>query len=241
MTELSEERLLHLTNYIVHREQALDREMLPYGDPVDKDVLVFGAGHGTEVLWAIRHGAKSVLAIDIKEHSPAPLERALAQFDLTHDSYEFRTQNVHDTSAGTERFDLILSNGAFEHVHDLKGVMGAFRSLLKPSGRVAIVADSLWWSSNGGHIKRDPWEHLWLEPAELKQELHPFHWDVYCNQVNRMTTTDFIEALRAVGAVILQFQAQARPEPELTAGSVASDKGEGTRLGDRSVRIRDQL
>ena len=83
-------------------------------------------------------------------------------------AYEFREQNIHDTALTGEQYDLIVSNGVFEHVFDLKGVLGAFRPLLRPGGRVAIFADSLWYSSLGGHINREPWE---LDPTMFVEPL----------------------------------------------------------------------
>src|SRR5580698_10011924 len=121
--QLSEEQITQLTAYIIHRERALDRDLLPYGDPKGKDVLVFGCGYGNEVLWAVRHGARSVLAIDTSAGlSPVPFERALAERRMRFEAYEFRRENIHDTALTGEQFDLIVSNGVFEHIHDLKGV-----------------------------------------------------------------------------------------------------------------------
>jgi SAM-dependent methyltransferase len=205
--QLNDEQISTLTGYIIHRERALDRDLLPYGNPRGKDVLVFGCGYGNEVLWAARHGAKSVLAIDLTPGlSPVPFERALEECGLTYTDYEFRRENVHDTALTGEKFDLIVSNGVFEHILDLKGVLGAFRPLLNPGGRVAIFADALWYSSLGGHIGKGAWEHLWRPPDELKEEIAPKRWQVFCNQLNRMTTTDFIAAVSSVGMVVLQLK-----------------------------------
>jgi SAM-dependent methyltransferase len=204
--QLSDEQVVELKDYLIHRERMLDRDLLPYGDPRDKDILVFGSGVGNEILWAAKHGAKSVVALDLHEVSPAPLQLAMAEQEVTYDAYELRAQNIHDTALTGETYDLIVSNGVFEHVFDLKGVLAAFRPLLRPGGRVAIFADSLWYSSLGGHINRDPWEHLWRSPQELKPLLSNNRWRVLCDQLNRMTVVDFIEAVRSVGLLILQLK-----------------------------------
>ncbi len=205
--QLAEPEIERLKDYIIHREGALDRDLLPYGDPAGKDVLVFGCGYGNEVLWAARHGARSVLAIDTSAGlSPVPFERALAEQGIRFSNYEFRRQNIHDTALTREQFDLIVSNGVFEHVHDLKGVLSAFRPLLRAGGRAAIFADGLWCSSIGGHIPKGPWEHLWRDPRELRAELTDERWNVLCNQLNRMTATDFLDAVRSAGMLVLQFR-----------------------------------
>jgi len=55
MAALDEQQIEELTEYIIHREKALDRDLLPYGNPAGKDVLVFGSGYGNEVIRAARH------------------------------------------------------------------------------------------------------------------------------------------------------------------------------------------
>jgi SAM-dependent methyltransferase len=212
--QLSEEQITELTGYIIHREKWVDRHLLPYCNPAGKDVLVFGCGFGNEVLWAARHGARSVLALDLSPAlSPVPCRRAMQKLGITYDRYEFRRQNIHEMALTGERYDLIVSNSVFEHVMDLKGVLGAFRALLRPAGRVAIFSGSLWYSSIGGHIGEGPWEHISRSPAELKPELSARHWDVLCNQLNRMTVTDFLQAVRSVGMIVLQLRLG--PDPNL--------------------------
>lgn len=206
MAELNDEQVVELKDYLLHRERMLDRDLLPYGDPRGKDMLVFGSGIGNEILWAARHDARSVVAVDLYEVNPAPLQLAMEEEGVRYDAYEFRKQNIHDTALSGEQYDLIVSNGVFEHVFDLKGVLAAFRPLLRPGGRVAIFADSLWYSSLGGHINRDPWEHLWRPTAELKDLLPPKRWRVMCDQLNRMTVVDFIEAVRSTGMLIMQMK-----------------------------------
>jgi SAM-dependent methyltransferase len=205
-TQLDDPQVVELKDYLVHRERALDRDLLPYGDPKGKDILVFGAGIGNEILWAARHEARSVVAIDLHEVSQAPLELAMREQGISYDAFEFRKQSVHETALSGETYDLIVSNGVFEHVFDLKGVLTAFRPLLRPGGRVAIFADSLWYSSIGGHINREPWEHLWRSPQELKSLLPAKCWHVYCDQLNRMTAVDFLEAVRSVGMLVMQMK-----------------------------------
>jgi SAM-dependent methyltransferase len=210
--QLTAEQITELTAYIIRREKSLDRHLLPYCNPAGKDVLVFGCGFGNEVLWAARHKARSVLAIDLSPAlSPVPFQHAMQKLRINYDRYEFRRQNIHDTALSDERYDLIVSNSVFEHVMDLKGVLGAFRTLLRPEGRVVIFASSMWYSSNGGHIGKGPWEHLSRTPAELKPELSARHWDILCNQLNRMTVTDFLQAVRSAGMIVLQLRLGSDP------------------------------
>jgi SAM-dependent methyltransferase len=230
--KLPEEEIAELTAYIIQRERGLDRNLLPYGNPAGKDVLVFGSGYGNEVLWAARHRARSILALDLSPGlSPVPCERAMEQLGITCSDYAFRRQNIHDAALSGERYDLIVSNGVFEHVMDLKGVLAAFREVLRPGGRVAISADSLWYSSVGGHINGEPyggepWEHLWSTPQALHAKF-PARWKVLRDQLNRMTVTDFLDSVRSVGMIILQLDL--RRDPNLA------------RLSEYLPRIRRRL
>ena len=149
--QLTTEQIAELTAYVIRREKSLDRHLRPYCDPAGKDVLVFGCGFGNEVLWAARHKARSVLAVDQSAAlSPVPFRRALRELGMHYDPYEFRRQSIHETALAGERYDLIVSNSVFEHVTDLKGVLEAFRELLRPGGGdrhllgVALVLVDRW-------------------------------------------------------------------------------------------------
>lgn len=206
---LTEAAIVELADYVERRLNGLDRDLLPYGDPAGKDVLIFGSGLGNEVVWDATRKARSIIGIDLTLH-PEPLALVMQRRGLGDYPYELRQQNIHDLTLTDERFDLIMSNGVFEHVTDLKGVLEAHRRLLRPGGRVAIFADGLWYSSIGGHIRAAKWEHLWKPPTQLKAE-HGRHWPTWRDKCNRMTCEDFISALRAVGALILQYRMNADP------------------------------
>src|SRR4051794_10096368 len=99
------EQVEELKNYIIQRESSLDRDLLPYGNPEDKDVLVFGCGFGNEVLWAARHGARSVLAIDLSPAiSATPFEMAKKELGIEFEDYEFRREDVHETALTGDTF-----------------------------------------------------------------------------------------------------------------------------------------
>lgn len=123
-----EANMINMRDSLLHREKSLDRDLLPYGDPAGKDILVFGSGRGNEVLWAARHGAASVVAIDLVLQSPEPLRRAMEHAGVSYTNFEFRQENIHDTALRDENYDLIVSNGVFEHVLDLKGVLNRLSS-----------------------------------------------------------------------------------------------------------------
>lgn len=209
--QLSEEIIKTLKGYIVQREKGLDTALLPMGNPAGKDVLVFGCGLGNEILWCARHQAKSALGIDLSPPRQQPLDEVMAEQGYADFDYEMREVNVHDLALShPAQFDLIVSNGVFEHVMDLKGVLNAFRPLLRPGGRIAIYADGLWFSAIGGHLGRYDWEHLRMSPEEIKAAF-PDRWNAFRNHLNRMTTNDFLNAVRDVGLLVLQFKLRSDP------------------------------
>jgi cyclopropane fatty-acyl-phospholipid synthase-like methyltransferase len=91
-----------------------------------------------------------VVGLNLAKVDAGPLDRALTNHGLSGFRYEIRVPDVNDLALEDRRFDLIVSNGVFEHVLDMKGALEAFRRLLKSHGRVAIFADGLWYSSIGG-------------------------------------------------------------------------------------------
>jgi SAM-dependent methyltransferase len=211
--------------YILERVKGLDKALLPLGNPAGKDVLVFGCGLGNEMLWCARRGAKSALGVDLGTLRHEPLAALMADEGFGDFSYAMHECNVHDLALDHPgRYDLIVSNGVFEHVTDLKGVLNAFRPLLRPGGRIAIYADGLWFSAIGGHLGRCNWEHLTMSPHDIKTQF-PARWHAFKSNLNRMTSVDFLQAIRDVGAVVLQFHVRSDPYlsqlaplmPEITA------------------------
>lgn len=209
--ETAEQRLNRLKAYLIDREKGLDEVLLPLGDPKDKDVLVFGCGKGNELLWCARHGAKSALGIHLSPIYPDALEALLAARGQS--GFAWAMEQIDATDLALSRpgqFDLIVSNGVFEHVSDMRGALNAFRALLRPGGRIAIYADGLWFSGIGGHLGTDNWEHLWMSEAEIR-EAFPARWHAYKRHLNRMTCVDFMNAVRDVGALVLQFRFRSDP------------------------------
>lgn len=198
-------------DYLLQREAALDHTLLPLGHPAGKDVLVFGCGLGNEILWSASHGARSAVGIDLAPPRYQPLAGLMEERGLGDFPYSMHECDVHDLAIDHPgRYDLIVSNGVFEHVSDMKGVLNAFRALLRPGGRIAIYADGLWFSANGGHLGLSGWEHLWMSPEEIKTRF-PARWPAFKSRLNRMTAADLLQAIRDVGVLVLQFQVRSDP------------------------------
>jgi SAM-dependent methyltransferase len=207
--------------FLLDGQQHADYFLTPLADPVDKTVLVLGAGAGTDVLWALRHGAREVVGIDVLEQDPAALHAAAARYGVDADRASFHCLDLTAAASLGRRFDLVLSNNVFEHVADLRGAFAACAQVVQPGhGRVAIFSAPFYYSSNGSHLPTEPWEHLWAEPAALRAKLlaggrlpagHPLEvleLPEYLDReicLNRARLSDYLDALRPSGLACLQL------------------------------------
>lgn len=118
-----------------------------------RSVIDFGCGTGGEAIEAARHGARSVVGIDIR---PAILATATAAA---------RAAGVADrcrfVTGTNERADVILSVDGLEHYADPAGALAAMRGLVRDDGRVFLVFGPPWLHPLGGHLfSVFPWAHL---------------------------------------------------------------------------------
>lgn len=218
MERHSEAQRLH---FILAGQQHADCYLTPLADPAGKSVLVLGAGAGTDVLWALRHGAREVVGLDVLEQDPSAFRAAASQLGLDAGRVAFRCLDLTEAARLGRRFDLVLSNNVFEHVADLPGAFAACAEVVEPGrGRVAIFSAPLFYSSNGSHLPTDPWEHLWGDPAAAREKLlasgllPPHHalevldLTEYLDReicLNRARLADYLEAIRKSGLTFLHL------------------------------------
>lgn len=129
-----------------------------------KTVLDVGCGHGRLCIEIAMAGAKKVVGIDIDVpvldfarrnlQSRYPELQAVVSFECC------RIDVLLDNS-----FDLIVSKDAFEHILDLRGLLGNIRRCLKPGGHLYTGFGPLYHSANGYHDRMHfslPWGHLFI-------------------------------------------------------------------------------
>lgn len=207
--------------FLLAGQQHADYFLTPLADPADKTVLVLGAGAGTDVLWALRHGAREVVGIDVLEQDPGALIAAASRYGVEAGRASLRCLDLTEAARLGRRFDLVLSNNVFEHVADLTGAFAACAQVVEPGrGRVAIFSAPFYYSSNGSHLPTEPWEHLWGEPAALREKLlaggllperHPLEVldlpDYLDREIclNGKRLIDYLEAIRRSGLSFLQL------------------------------------
>lgn len=184
----------HRLTFILEGQQHCDHFLTPIADARGKRVLVAGSGAGPEMLWCIRHGAREVTGVDIAPQTADALRAACAQLHV-HAPFTMHQMAIEDATKLGRRFDLVLSNNVFEHVSDIPRSLHACAELVEPAGRIAIFTDPLFYSSAGSHLEHQPWEHLWGKIDGMD-----------AIALNRMRLTDFLEAIRASGLVLLNLR-----------------------------------
>lgn len=208
--------------FVLEGQRHADHFLSPIADPAGKEVLVVGAGAGTDVLWCLRHGAREVIGIDILEQDGEAVREAIDQLGLERPGrYSFHRLGAEEVDRLGRRFELVLSNNVFEHVGPLAEAFAACARVVEPDrGRLAIFTSPLYYSSAGSHLPTEPWAHLWADPEELRDALvagdrlppgHPLHrlpLDDYLHReigLNRMRLADFLAAAAAAGLVPIQL------------------------------------
>lgn len=205
-------------DYIVRFQRHCDRYLSKLADPAGKSVLVLGCGHGTEMLWSIRHGASEVVGVDVGPRSTGPLELAMSRYKLGArprpwrrrqpiPRYEILQMGAEDVESLRRQFDLVVSNNVFEHLPDVTAALGAARGVVRPgTGRIAIFTDPLFYSSHGSHLPVQPWEHLWSSQDRIEAQAPDAHsWRQY-STLNKMTLRDFVAAVEATNLVVLTLE-----------------------------------
>lgn len=220
----------HRLEYVLGHQRHCDTFLSKIADPRGRSVLVVGAGAGTEMLWALRQGAREVVGIDILPQDPAALALAIERLGLDDPGrFEILRLDVEDADALGRTFDLVLSNNVFEHVADPAAAFAACARLVRPGGRIAVFTDPLFHSSTGAHLPWEPWEHLWAERPIVDAAGDPI-------PLNRMRLGDFLEAIRAADLAILSLGViPDRHLGELPARLAARDFGRGLPLADLGV------
>ncbi|MBW4496819.1 MAG: class I SAM-dependent methyltransferase [Oscillatoria princeps RMCB-10] len=135
------------------------------------------------------------------------------------DKYNFFLGNIEDiTDEYYEKYDLVFSIAAFEHIHKFPLALDKMFLCLKPSGKLFSLFAPIWSSRNGHHIPKitdrdgkifefsnspiPPWGHLLMRPAELcdylysvtdKETADLITYYVYqSNHINRFFTEDYV-------------------------------------------------
>jgi 2-polyprenyl-3-methyl-5-hydroxy-6-metoxy-1,4-benzoquinol methylase len=125
-----------------------------------------------------QRGARRVLGVDIQSVDFARNQIA-ERYPEVSDSIEFR-QVASPREVGDERFDVVLSKNAFEHVENPEAYVADMARLLEPDGQLVIGFSALWKSPYGGHVQymtKLPWAHLLFPEQVVLRERKRFRPD----------------------------------------------------------------
>ena len=107
------------------------RKLLP--DFKDKHVLDLGCGYGWHCIYAMEHGASSVVGVDIS-HKMLEVAKEKTHFPQV----EYKCCAIEDVEFPEESFDVILSSLAFHYVADYEILVKKIYRILKSGGKLVL-------------------------------------------------------------------------------------------------------
>lgn len=134
----------------------------------NKHVLDIGAGACGKSVYYLKHGAKSVTAVDIVSDYKAEAEKFAAHHGVD-DRFSFTISDAADMPFEDNRFDSVIMNDAMEHVALPSRVLDEAFRVLKPGGRIYINFPP-YNHPYGAHLTDTiaiPWVHLFFDDKVL--------------------------------------------------------------------------
>src|SRR5690606_4815534 len=123
------------------------KKLLP--DFKDKRVLDLGCGYGWHCIYAMEHGASSVVGVDIS-HKMLEVAKEKTHFP----EVEYECCAIEDVDFPEESFDVILSSLAFHYIEDYEDLINNLYKMLKPNGTLIFtVEDRKSTRLNSSHVK----------------------------------------------------------------------------------------
>lgn len=134
------------------------RKLLP--DFKDKRVLDLGCGYGWHCIYAMEHGASSVVGVDIS-HKMLEVAKEKTHFPQV----EYKCCAIEDVEFPEESFDVILSSLAFHYVADYEILVKKIYRILKSGGNLVFTAYGTqdWYYNEKGEILHFPVDNYYYE------------------------------------------------------------------------------
>lgn len=157
------------------------KRMLP--DFHDKRVLDLGCGFGWHCRYAIEHGARSVVGIDISQKM---LDEARSRTET--DLIEYLCMPIEDIDFPPDSFDVVISSLAFHYIQSFEDIIGRIHRCLSQGGDFVFSVEHPIFTAQGSqdwyydHQKKAlhwPVDHYFREGARtaifLGEEVIKYH------------------------------------------------------------------
>lgn len=177
-------------------------------DFAGRDVLDLGCGYGWHCAYAAKHGARSVLGLDLSEKM-----LAVARKDHAAPVIEYRQGAMEDADLADGSFDVVLSSLAFHYVADFGALVRKIARWLRPGGDFVFSCEHPvftaegsqdWYRDENGNILHFPVDNYYIEGERqavfLGERVTKYH----------RTLTSYVNALLSSGFALTGL---AEPQP----------------------------
>ena len=184
------------------------RKLLP--DFKDKRVLDLGCGYGWHCIYAMEHGASSVVGVDIS-HKMLEVAKEKTHFPQV----EYKCCAIEDVEFPEESFDVILSSLAFHYVADYEILVKKIYRILKSGGKLVFTVEHPvftaygtqdWYYNEKGEILHFPVDNYYYEGKRtavfLGEKVTKYH----------RTLTTYLNTLLSNGFIINHIVEPQPPE-----------------------------
>jgi ubiquinone/menaquinone biosynthesis C-methylase UbiE len=127
-------------------------------------------------------------------------------YELDLGKIEFHTMNAHSLLYGDNKFDIVFSLNALEHIPDPILAIKEMWRVLKPGAMLYASFDPVWTADSGSHFihyTQEPWLHLILDDDEYcsaMQRAGAAEWelDEYRCAMNRLPATFYMQEFKTI-------------------------------------------
>lgn len=140
-----------------------------------QNILDVGCGHGTLCICLAKAGAQKVVGLDTDTRRIEFARNNLStNYPELTDKIEFMNIDLRDFD-GSDIFDYVVSKDTFEHIIDLRAMMGEIKRVLKSDGSAYIGFGPLYRDFYGDHKRTKsiiPWGHLMRSEKSIVESLN---------------------------------------------------------------------
>lgn len=189
-------------------------------------ILDVGCGHGTLCVCLAKAGARKVVGVDTDTRR---IEFARNNLSMNYpelmDKIEFMDIDLKDLN-DSDIFDYVVSKDTFEHIIDLRSMMGEIKRVLKPGGSAYIGFGPLYRDFYGDHKRTKsiiPWGHLMRSEKSIVESLNRKNRrregrkisSIYDLGLNKLSLAEYKAIFRESGMETLFFRLNNSKHPIL--------------------------